>query len=53
MNDCPSEYYNESGVCVKCLSPCQDCSLSESNCTSCLNNFAIFDNKVLNINNLI
>lgn len=34
ITSCPSQYYNDSNTCYKCLFPCEDC-LSPSQCKTC------------------
>lgn len=43
---CPSNYYNSSGSCLVCVSPCFTCT-TELSCLSCTNNTYLYQNQCL------
>lgn len=35
LYQCPTHYYNSSGVCGECLAKCTGCKYKADNCTAC------------------
>jgi len=43
LETCPEGYYSINNKCRACTSPCLTCEISSSTCTSCINNYYLFE----------